>query len=451
MNDKTIASNEAAAAAELPTAEETVQEDTVQEETVPQEPVEQASRSEAAAAPRQAVAWWALLLALVAGGISVWSAWQARDTHGQSAELRETLARRLSEGEQLAAEARGVVRQQQEVLASLQGKLGALESKVETAEGHAAALDTLYKEFSRSREDRVAAEVQQAVSLASQQLQLAGNVEVALVALNQADARLAAHDRGQYAPLRRALARDIEALKLQQVLDVPGLGLRLENLLARIDRMPLAFAGELPTSAAMTAPPAEDSAEGSAADWMDRSLAVANKVVSDVWREVSGLVRLERLDQEEPALLAPDQSTFLRENLKIRLLTARLALLAHDGRTYAADLAQARAWVERFFDLDDDGVRVALAELDELSKVSLSRELPTLTETFAALRMIQVDAAAPPLPVSEDASPALESGSAEPAAASAGPAAAGQDEAERSEPSSENDDETPPQGDVESQ
>ena len=177
---------------------------------------------------RQTIAWWALLVALTAGGTAAWSVWQARDTHTQSAQLRETLASRLAESESLASEARGIVRQQQETMASLQGKLGALESKVEATEGQAAALEALYQEFSRSREDGVVAEVEQAVALAAQQLQLAGNVEAALIALNQADARLATHDRGQYADVAYTPIHLMAAVVLEHLgyavdyLDVSG-------------------------------------------------------------------------------------------------------------------------------------------------------------------------------------------------------------------------------------
>jgi uroporphyrin-3 C-methyltransferase len=386
---------------------------------MPEQSTEAAPLAAEPAARRQTVAWWALLVALAACGAAGWSAWQARDTHAQSVQLRETLASRLAEGEGLASEARGIVRQQQETIAVLQGKLGALESKVEAAEGQAAALEALYQEFSRSREDRVVSEVEQAVALAAQQLQLAGNIEAALIALNQADARLAAYDRGQYAPLRRALARDIEALKLQPAVDVPGLGLRLERLLERADVMPLAFEGQLPVP---QLPPETDGAAPavSGGDWLAKGFGYARELADEVWREVRGLVRMERLDQNDPVLLAPAQNTFLRENLKIRLLTARLALLARDGRTYAADLAQARAWIERFFDLRDERVQMVLEELKTLESVPIRTELPALTESFAALRMMQTrgeNAAVQPEPAVSrpDASPEADAPDVSPA------------------------------------
>ena len=337
---------------------------------------------------RSAAAWWALLLALIAIGIAGWSIWQAREMRLQAVTLREELASRLSEGETVATEARGMIRQQQETIASLHGKLGALESKVETTEGQAAALEALYQEFSRSREDGVLAEVEQAVALASQQLQIAGNVEAALIGLQEAEARLAIHDRGQLATLRRALVRDIEELRLMPALDVSGLSLRLELMLERADALPLAFESPLPAGAAVGKEmgPADS---GGFVGWMAGVWRFAQDVAADVWSEVRTLIRVERLDQEDPVLLAPEQNTFLRENLKMRLLTARLALMARDGRSYGVDIAQARTWVERFYDLRDERVQATLAELKELEAVKVRYEPPDLSETFGALRNVQ--------------------------------------------------------------
>lgn len=336
------------------------------------------------------VVGWAVLLAVVAlagAGLAGWQAWDSRERIGV---LREELASRLNAGDTVATEARAIARQQQETLAAVQGKIGALEAKVEATEGQAAALEALYQEFSRSREDRVIAEVEQAITIAAQQLQLAGNLEAALIALQGAEARLALQDKGQLAPLRRALAKDIEQLKLQPEVDVGGVALRLERLLERADALPFAFESQLPASAAVAPAPAAAAAD--TAGGVGFALEFVRQLALDVWRELSTLVRVERLDQAEPVLLAPAQSTYLRENLKIRLLTARLALLARDGRTYAADLAQARNWIERFFDARDERVRTSINELKVLEAVPVSAERPSLTESFAALRVLQARA-----------------------------------------------------------
>jgi uroporphyrin-3 C-methyltransferase len=321
------------------------------------------------------------VVAIVAAALVGWQVLQLRSSVSAT---REEVAQRLTASDSALAEARALSRQQQEAIAALQGKVGALDAQVAATEGQAAALEELYQEFSRTREDRVVAEAEQAVQIAAQQLQLAGNFEAALIALQGAEARLASQDRGQLQPLRRALARDIDRLKAAPQVDVQGIALRLESLLESVDTLPLAFAGQLEER--------EPSRNAEPGDAASGGRAVADFVVRlgrDLWNELKTLVRIERLDQSEPVLLAPAQSTYLRENLKIRLLTARLALLARDGRTYAADLAQARGWVERFFDGREKAVQEALSELAALQTMPVKVDAPAPTESFAALRLLQ--------------------------------------------------------------
>jgi len=335
-------------------------------------------------APLRGRGGWGIAAALLAIAAAAIAGWHVVELRSNVLEIREEVAERLAANDTALAEARGLSRQQQEAIAGLQGKIGALEAHVAATEGQAAALENLYQEFSRTREDRVVAEAEQAINIAAQQLQLAGNFEAALIALQGAEARLAAHDRGQLQPLRRALARDIERLNATPQVDVPGIALRLESLLESVDALPLAFAGQLDAR--------QPSADGNSAGAASGERAVVDYIAAlarELWNEIRTLVRVERLDQSDPVLLAPAQSTYLRENLKIRLLTARLALLARDGRTYAADLAQARGWVERFFDTRDDAVQAALAELAALQTMPVKVEQPSPTESFAALRLLQ--------------------------------------------------------------
>ena len=342
------------------------------------------------------------LVAVAAAGVAAWQVFELRST---VIEIRTEIAERLAASDASLVEVRALSRQQQETIAGLQGKIGALDAHVAATEGQAAALESLYQEFSRTREDRVVAEAEQAVNIAAQQLQLAGNFEAALIALQGAEARLAGHDRGQLQPLRRALVRDIERLKATPQVDVPGIALRLEALLARVDTLPLAFAGQLDK----TGPTATEDSAGSTSTGrpvIDYLAALGR----DLWHEIRTLVRVERLDRSDPVLLAPAQGTYLRENLKIRLLTARLALLARDGRTYAADLAQAREWVERFFDLRDPAVQEVLAELAALESLPVKVEPPSPTESFAALRLLQARNSGARAPAADGGGEPLQSG-----------------------------------------
>lgn len=348
------------------------------------------------------------LLALIGVGLIGWQVWELRML---SKETRQEVAQRLSTGDNAVSEIRALTRQQQEQIAAFQGRFGALESQVAETEGQAVALESLYMEYSRSRSDQALAEVEQAINIAAQQLQLAGNFEAGLIALQGAEARLATPDQGHLQALRRALIRDIEELKSHPQVDVSGLALKLEILMDRADRLPLAFEVQLEQQqAALAQAKVEREAVDGGEGYLYEGLAYARALSADIWSEVKGMVRLERMDSDDPVLLAPAQSTYLRENVKIRLLTARLALLARDGSTFASDLAMAKEWIERYFDPEDEQVQRVIADLADLSQTPIKAELPTLTETFAALRLVQARTSQRPVGEPVDTPPAPAAG-----------------------------------------
>jgi uroporphyrin-3 C-methyltransferase len=322
------------------------------------------------ARPRGArLAWLAFVIALLALVASLWQAW---DTRSRAKRLHEELARRLADADAVARDVRQRSQQVQEALAPLQGKIGALETRVEESRSQQLALDAMYQELTRHRDDRVLAEVEQAVNLAAQQLQLAGNVQAALVALQTADERLARSEQMQYLALRKALNQDIERLKGLPLVDVPGLALKIESVVGRVDDMLLAYEGRL------REPAADGAADAADGFW--------SKLWQDLWRELSQLVRVQRLDRPDPAVLSPQHAFILREHLKLRLMNARLALLQRDGQTYRQDLGQARAWVQRYFDLRSRPVQEALATLDALSATEIVLALPALDDSLDAVR-----------------------------------------------------------------
>ena len=101
--------------------------------------------------------------------------------------------------------------------------------------------------------------------------------------------------------------------------------------------------------------------------------------------EVRGLVRVSRIDHPDAILLAPDQAFFLRENLKLKLLNARLALLARRTDSARADLQGANAALAKYFDPTSRRTQDAIAALSQLQGHIQSAELPALDNTLAAL------------------------------------------------------------------
>ncbi|HSN31322.1 MAG TPA: uroporphyrinogen-III C-methyltransferase, partial [Ideonella sp.] len=266
-----------------------------------------------------------LIAAFLAAGLAALAWLDARQRIGAT---QEELAHRLRDIEADARDARLVSRQAQEAVRDAQARTAQLEARLAESQSQQLALEALYQELSRNRDEWQLAEIEQVLAIASQQLQLARNVRAALLALQLAEARLSRADRPQFAPIRRALARDIERLKAAPAVDFPALALRLDNLIAGVDDLPLAFDERSERPAARERPA---TGEG----------GFLARLGAEVWGELSQLVVVRRMGAAEPPLLPPSQAYFVRENLRLRLLNARASLLARDEAGYREDLRTA--------------------------------------------------------------------------------------------------------------
>jgi uroporphyrin-3 C-methyltransferase len=331
------------------------------------------SQKSAAAKPR--TRWLALLLAVLAAVVVV--IWL--DARNRIGSTQEELARRLRDIEADSREARALARRAEEAMREMQAKLGALETRLTESQSQQVALETLYQELARSRDEWQLAEIEQVLAIAQQQLQLAGNVRAALLALQLAESRLSRADRPQFLPVRRALVRDIERLKALPALDLPGMSLKLDGLIAAVDGLPLAHDERLAKSAEERAAAAKSAKAASDEGFFHRLSA-------EVWKELRSLVVVRRVDSPEPPLVPPPQAYFLRENLKLRLLNARLALLARNEAGYREDLRVAQSWIQRYFDARSKPAQAALAQLKQLSSTSIGFELPSIADSLEAVR-----------------------------------------------------------------
>jgi uroporphyrin-3 C-methyltransferase len=333
------------------------------------------SETETTPAPRSATTpsrtvLLALLAVVLAAGVAGLSWFDARHRIGAT---QEELARRLREIESDAREARLMSRQAQESLRDSQSRVAQLEARLTESQSQQLALEALYQDLSRNRDEWQLAEIEQVLAIASQQLQLARNVRAALLALQLAESRLSRTDRPQFAPIRRALARDIERLRAAPAVDFAAVTARIDNLIGGIDSLPLAFEERTERQ-----PPPKEPA-GAERGFLAR-------LAAEVWNELSQLVVVRRMGAVEPPLLPPSQAYFVRENLRLRLLNARASLLARDEAGYREDLRVSLAWVQRYFDSRSKHTSDAVAQLKQLAGVSISFEMPTISESLDAVR-----------------------------------------------------------------
>jgi len=320
--------------------------------------------------PRRRTSWLLLCAILLSAALATVFWLDARQRIDAT---QQELARRLRDIEADAREARSVARQAEDGQRDARAKLVQLETRLAESQSQQLALEALYQELSRNRDEWQLAEIEQVLAIASQQLQLAGNVRAALLALQLAEQRLARADRPQFMPIRRALARDIDRLKTLPTLDLAGMSMRIDNLAAQVDTLPLAF-----DERAERSPPAKQAAADERGFWSRLSV--------EVWNELRQLVVVRQVGNAEPPLLPPSQAYFVRENLRLRLLNARLSLLARDEAGYREDLRTAQRWIQRYFDPRSKQTAAALNQLKQLSSTTVSFELPSITESLEAVR-----------------------------------------------------------------
>jgi uroporphyrin-3 C-methyltransferase len=327
----------------------------------------------AAASPRAAASsanWIAVAAALVA---MCAAGYQWYDARNQTAALKDELARRLAEGEVRGKAAAAAVEEARVQLKAFDTRLGTLENGLAESQNQQIALEALYQQLSRNSDEWALSEIEQTLTIAAQQLQLAGNVRAAILALQNADARLQRIDRPQLAPLRKVIERDIELLRVSPFVDVVGLSLKIDNLLETVETAPLAM--QQRPAEHVAAQPAEDATE-----------APYLRLVREIWADLRSLVRIQNIERPEPPLLDPGQAFFLRENVKLRLLSARIALIQRDAKTYRSDLLASRQWIERHYDPRDRSVAAALASLKQLAEIDVGIAVPDINASLNAVR-----------------------------------------------------------------
>ena len=297
----------------------------------------------------------------------------------QAESLNQELAKRLSVFDSRSMESRTLANQAEESSRALLVKVGVLEQKLADSQNQQLALEALYQELARGRDETALAEIEQLLVSASNELQLAGNVKAALIALQAADTRLARLDRPPLFPLRKAIGKDIERLRAAPFVDMSGLTLKLDSLIDLVGTLNL-LPGQ-PEGERVVATKKNTSAKS----WWQR-------FAKEAWEDFTRLVQIQDMGKAEMPLLAPEQAYFARENVRLRLLSARLSLLAHDDKTFKTDLKTVREWIHHYYNDKEPSVQSALQTLTQLSASQTRVDIPDITASLQALRAIKLPA-----------------------------------------------------------
>ena len=310
--------------------------------------------------------------------------------------IQEELAKRSLDSGAQSIEARTLAKAAQDSAAELTARLATQENRISEVSLQRTQLEELMQSLARSRDENLVVDIEAALRLAQQQAQLTGSAVPLIAAMMSAAQRLQRAAQPRLNPLQRAIAKDLERIKAASLTDVPVLMIKIDELTRMADELPVANAKPSspvpPPARQNAATPAGAAArdkqtEKSWTHWFDPQQleAFGRSVLASVLQEASKLLRVSKIEQPEAALLSPEQAFFLRENLKLRLLNARLGLLSRQTDTARADLANAGIWLDKYFDASSRKTQTAKELLQQIQSQLKTSELPRLDETLTAL------------------------------------------------------------------
>lgn len=326
----------------------------------------------AAPVPASPAIGWAVWLAWAVAGLALLVTallWQ------RLGGMQEQLARQSQESGRHALEARTLARNAETEVRESVGRLAALDGRVNDLVSYRNQLDALVQAVVRGHDENLVVELETTLRLAQDQAQLTGRIEPLLAALRSAERRLGRTTDMRFDGVAQAVARDLSRIQRVPAPDTGGLLARIEQLLHQVDSLPLANAVAVMGRAAR---PVEVDPDAAANGWWQRWKQALSG-------ETQRLLRVSRIDHPDAAMLSPEQSFFVRENLRLRLQGARLAVLARQHDAAQGDLAVAAALLEQWF---DPGSRRSQAASNLLRRVRAeiqAVDLPRVDESLLAL------------------------------------------------------------------
>lgn len=229
-------------------------------------------------------------------------------------------------------------------------------------------------------------ELDASLRLISETLATSGNITGALSMLDVLSARIARTDpKGKLADLSRAIAADRDKLAAAKAADLPGIAAVLDQMVIEVDRLPLISSFEATQlskpKAGVAAQPSESSgvspASGPASLWA--------RVQETLMVRLSEVIRIRRVENPDALFLSPEQGALVAERLRLRLLSARIALMARQDEIALADLAQAEKMLGVAFDGQSEAVVKVRVRLQSARTAIAKLTSPSIEQSLAAI------------------------------------------------------------------
>ncbi len=306
--------------------------------------------------------------------------------------IQEHLARQSADASNLSVEARSLAKNAQELAREASARSSLNETRLSEVALQRSQLDELMQSLSRSRDENLVVDVESALRLAQQQAQLTGSVEPLLAALKTADLRLTRAAQPRLNAVRRALASDTDKIKAAAVTDIPSLLVKLDEISRLVEDLPVANNVTAIIRAEKPDVPAKAMGANSvAANQGSAWQAIVQNLWQKNWQivrsELVKLVRVSRIESPDAVLLSPEQTYFLRENLKLKILNARLGLLGRQIQSAKSDLASVADDVRKYSDPTSKQAQTLQSALSLVQTQLGNASIPALDSSLAALTL----------------------------------------------------------------
>jgi uroporphyrin-3 C-methyltransferase len=330
-----------------------------------------ASPPQAAPTSRRPLTFWLPVLLAVLAVVFSGLLWE------KLSRIQGQLARQSADAGQQSLEAKAWAKQAQDSVKDSAARMALVETRLGEAALQRSQLEELIQSLSRSRDENLVLDIESSLRLAQQQAQLTSSLEPLLATLKTAQTRLQRASNPRLVTIQRAIERDLDLVKTAQITDLPGMLLVLDEMVALADELPLANELGRPTHVLVKAVDSGGQTSPNTVWWQ--------VVLDRIMVEARGLLRVSRIDSPEAALLAPEQGFFLRENLKLKLLNARLGLLARQNDAARNDLLAVSVSLKKYFDPNAKKTQLALQLLEKAQTLSKGNPIPRLDGSLAAL------------------------------------------------------------------
>jgi len=273
----------------------------------------------------------------------------------------------------------------------LNSQLSDVKKKTESYRSDIYALQRQVAETNiRHPSDWILSEVEYLISLSGNKLWLEHDLKSSISLLSAADKRIIEMNDPSLNPLRQALLKDINALEALPVPDLNSVVAKLSSLKQRVDKL-VVTGLEVPEI--ITAK--ERAVSGDVADWE----ANAGKSWDSF---VESFIVISHRDKPVEALLSPEQSWYLKENLRNAISKAEFAAYREQQDIYETELQNALKLVPLYSDMEDQSTQQFYNSIEKLSKQKVSVDYPIEFKSAPLLSTILRQRASKPF-IIEDA------------------------------------------------